>query len=204
MTSKTLQLLLLLLLIAIPGWLTIAMAQTVPMQKKQVVQLSGRVVSADSLIGMEGVAVYVPGTTRGAHTRQNGYFSLPVLAGDSVVIGALGYHKHYVKIPAEFESKTYTVIIELEENARALPTVDVMPWATEYDLRQAILKVKLPEEPGDKRPVVPAPVAYKTIRDIPAMDASANFRYGQQQLRQGRESRYRAPDVVTLFGIPIR
>ena len=147
--------------------------------------------------------MYVPGTTRGTYTRQSGFFSLPVLSGDSVVIGALGYQKQYVKIPAR-TGNAYTVEIVLKEQATTLPTVDVMPWATENDLKQAILRTRLPEEPGQQVLVIPPPVAYKSILQMPAMDASANFRYGQQQLQQGRESRYRAPDVVRIFGVPIR
>ncbi|MHC2990376.1 hypothetical protein OB13_01780 [Pontibacter sp. HJ8] len=79
-----------------------------------------------------------------------------------------------------------------------------MPWATEYDLKQAILKVKLPKEPGQQLPLIPPPIAYRSLKDMPPMDASANFRYGQQQLWQVRESRYSVADIITLFGVPIR
>ena len=160
--------------------------------------------SSDSLLGLEGVAVYVPGTTRGTYTRKSGYFSLPAVVGDSVVFGALGYGKQYLLIPDKLKSGELTIRIALVEQTTALPTVEVIPWATEYDLKQAVLKTRLPEEPGQQLPSIPPPVTYQSITDMPAMDASQNFRYGQQQLRQARESRFRVPDIVTIFGVPIR
>ena len=196
---KTFLLALVLMLLC---WCFTASAQSTPPPHSQVLQLSGQVLSGDSLKGLEGIAVFVPGTTRGTYTRQSGYFSLPVLAGDSVVIAALGHQKQYLKIPGS-TGKSYTVEILLKEQATALPTVDVMPWATENDLKQAILRTRLPEEPGQQVPVIPPPAAYKSILHMPAMDASANFRYGQRLLQQGRESRIRAPDVVRIFGVPI-
>lgn len=179
-------------------------AQAPALPSKRVIQLSGQVVRSDSLSGLEGVAVYVPGTTRGTYTRKSGYFSIPVVVGDSVVFGALGYGKHYLLIPDGLKSGELTIRIALEEHTTALPMVNVMPWATEYDLKQAVLKTRLPEEPGQQLPSIPPPVAYKSILDIPPMSAAQNFRYGQQQLRQARESRFRAPDVVRIFGVPIR
>lgn len=180
-----------------------ATAQTAPSSQRQVLQLSGQVLSGDSLKGLEGVAVFVPGTTRGTYTRKSGFFSLPVLSGDTVVFGALGYEKQYVEIPAKM-GNSYTVEIRLKEQVNTLPTVDVMPWATEYDLKQAVLRTRLPEELKDRRPHIPPPYTYKSILDVPPMTASQNFRYGQKLLQQGRESRYRAPDVVRIIGVPIR
>jgi hypothetical protein len=192
----------LLFLLLLPG--KAVLGQNLPVPHKKVIQFSGQVLASDSPTMLEGVAVYVPGTTRGSHTRKSGYFSMPVVEGDTVVFAAMGYEKLYLTIPIGTKETDFTVTIRLEEKAHTLPTVNVMPWATEYDLKQAILEVKLPEEPGQRRPSIPPPVAYKSILDMPAMSASQNFRYGQQLLQQGRESRYRAPDVVRIIGVPIR
>ncbi|MBX0332334.1 carboxypeptidase-like regulatory domain-containing protein [Pontibacter sp. HSC-14F20] len=170
---------------------------------KQVIQFSGMVYASDSVTALEGVAVYVPGTKRGTYTRKSGYFSMPVVAGDTVVFGALGYEKLYLAVPLETTEGQLTLKIVLERKENKLPTVDVMPWATEYDLRQAVLRTKLPEDPKDQLPVIPPPFVYKSIRDMPAMDAKANFRYGQKILQDQRESRYRVPDILKIFSIPI-
>lgn len=183
--------------------LAVQAQHTLPVDKR-VIQFSGMVYASDSLTALEGVAVYVPGSTRGTHTRKSGYFSMPVLAGDTVVFGALGYEKLYLIVPSETTENYLARKIVLERKENKLPTVDVMPWATEYDLRLAVLRTKLPEEPKDKLPVIPPPVVYKSITKMPAMDAEANFRYGQKILQNQQESRYRVPDILKIFSIPIR
>ena len=40
-----------------------------------------------------------------------GYFSLPVLAGDSIVIRSLGYRNQYVIIPPDYQRQSYSVIV---------------------------------------------------------------------------------------------
>ncbi|MGV3641192.1 MAG: carboxypeptidase-like regulatory domain-containing protein, partial [Adhaeribacter sp.] len=85
------------LLFGISSWL--GAPRAVAQGKPQVIQLSGLVTSGDSLYGVPGVTVYVPKAGRGTITNDYGYFSLPVLAGDSVVIRALGYQHLTVKIP---------------------------------------------------------------------------------------------------------
>ncbi|MDO6391013.1 carboxypeptidase-like regulatory domain-containing protein [Pontibacter sp. BT731] len=179
-------------------------AQNLPAPNKQVIQLSGMVYASDNLTALEGVAIYVPGTTRGTHTRTSGYFSMPVVAGDTVVFGALGYEKLYLAIPAETKENKLTLKIVLERKENELPTVDVMPWATEYDLKQAALRTKLPAELKDQLPVLPPPVVYKSITEMPAMDANANFRYGQSIQQNQREARFKVPDILKIFSIPIR
>src|SRR5215218_9108602 len=84
--------------------------------KPQVIQFSGLVTSGDSLYGVPGVTVYVPKAGRGTVTNDYGYFSMAVLAGDSVVIRAVGYQHLTVKIPKNYNKQSYSVILELKED----------------------------------------------------------------------------------------
>ncbi|WP_299825500.1 carboxypeptidase-like regulatory domain-containing protein [uncultured Pontibacter sp.] len=172
-------------------------------QAQHVVQLSGLITYEDSLAeAAAGIAVFVPHTSRGTHTTQSGFFSLPVLPGDSVVIAALGYEKQYIRIPDGFKSYSYATTIKLKPSSVALPTVDVMPWATERDLRMAVAKVKLPKQ---ATPEVDMEVVHKKIqRTHYPMDAAANQKHGLQQQNRQMQGRYMVPSDVKLFGIPIR
>ena len=60
---------------------------------KKVIQFSGVVVEKDSTVGIPGVHIYVPGKRRGTAANYYGYFSFPVLVGDTVLFSAVGYHK---------------------------------------------------------------------------------------------------------------
>lgn len=166
-------------------------------------QLSGIVqTGGDEKAGLRGAAVYVPHTTRGTHTSEGGYFSMPVLAGDSVVISMLGYGKQYVLIPEDISTHSYATTVTLQEQATELPTVDVMPWATERDLRAAIAKVKLPATHTPKVNVGEVPGEYAT--DGPAMDSEASAAHGLQQQQMQQQKRILVPSDVKLFSIPIR
>ncbi|WP_276497837.1 carboxypeptidase-like regulatory domain-containing protein [Pontibacter litorisediminis] len=175
--------------------------QGLAQQQKQAVQLSGMVVAGDSAVGLAGVAVFVPQTNRGTNTGQGGFFSLPVLPGDSVVVAALGYQKQFLRIPHTFSGNSYSTIIYLLENSTELPTVDVMPWATERELREALSKVKLPQEPEPE--VDLGPLEGKDLTKMRAMDAETNAKYGLMQVGSQQQRRYMVPSDVKLLGIPI-
>lgn len=112
------------------------------------VQFSGIVATGDSLLGVPGAAVFVPKAGRGTATNAYGYFSLPVLAGDSIVIRSLGYRNQYVIVPEDYQRQSYSVIVSLREDATVLPEVRIFPYATEKQFKEAFLALKLPTERG--------------------------------------------------------
>ncbi|CAM3475369.1 carboxypeptidase-like regulatory domain-containing protein [Pontibacter korlensis] len=183
-----------ILIFACPGEVT---AQ----EHNHVVQLSGMVVSGDSAVSMAGVAIFVPNTTRGTHTNTSGFFSIPVLPRDSVVVAALGYQKQHLLIPKNYTGSSYSVVLHLIESPAQLPTVDVMPWATERELQEAMSKVKLPKEP--KPEVDLRPLEDKDLTKMRAMDAEANAQYGLMQVNRQQQRRYMVPSDVKFMSIPI-
>ncbi|HEY4650661.1 MAG TPA: carboxypeptidase-like regulatory domain-containing protein [Pontibacter sp.] len=163
------------------------------------VQLSGVVVSADSTEGLAGIAVYVPGTTRGTLSRQNGFFSLPVLPGDSVVFQALGFEKQYILIPETRIPEKFTTSIRLKQVAKQLGEVQVMPWATQQDFKVAVRDLALPEEPSVRPDLGPLPSQYKSIYDGPKMDALDNVKQGFKHHMQQQQQRYLVPTTIRIF-----
>lgn len=165
--------------------------------QKQVVQLSGLVTKGDSLDGLAAVSVFVPLTTRGTYSNKNGFFSLPVLPGDSIVIAALGYQKQHIIIPESYASQSYSVVIQLQASNTELPTVNVMPWATERELKIAIAKVKLVEE--KKLEIDMGPLQYKSVLHGPPLDAEGNAKHAiGLQLKQ-LQSRYMITNGIRIF-----
>ncbi|MBJ6118698.1 carboxypeptidase-like regulatory domain-containing protein [Pontibacter sp. BT310] len=168
-------------------------------QLKPVVQLSGVVVTADSSAGLAGIAVYVPGTNRGTVSKQDGFFTLPVLAGDSVVFQALGFEKQYLIVPKTNTSEKYTTSIRLKQIARQLPEVQVMPWATQQDFKMAVKNLDLPDEAIVKPELGPLPGKHKSIFGGPQMDALDNIKQGFKHHQQMREQRYLVPSTIRIF-----
>jgi hypothetical protein len=116
--------------------------------KRRVVQFTGIVASGDSLLGVPGATVYVPKAGRGTTTNAYGYFSLPVLAGDSVVVRSLGYRNQTIVVPDDYQRQSFSVIISLKEDPTVLPEVRVFPYATEKEFKRAFLALRMPNERG--------------------------------------------------------
>lgn len=170
-------------------------------QMRRVVQLSGFVATGDSLYGVAGVGVYVPNSTRGTQTNEYGFFSVPVLAGDSVLFSAIGYKKQYLIIPKTYSSQSYSIIMQLQEDPTELPMVDVFPWATERDFREAVANVRLPDEGRAIAMRNLDPERLEELFKTTPMDGASNFRHGMEQQRQLQQNRYMYP-TISPFAIP--
>ena len=113
--------------------------------ESSVIQLSGLVLGEDSTSALAGANIYVPTAGRGTSTNMYGYFSLPVLAGDSVVISSIGYKKQYFLVP-EKQRESMTIVVELLTDTTYLPGVTVFPFPTEEIFKEAVLALQLPDQ----------------------------------------------------------
>lgn len=149
--------------------------------KRQVIQFSGVVVGEDSTSGVPGVHIYVPKAGRGTTSNGYGYFSMPVLANDSVIISAVGYQKQYFIIP-DTERQSVTVAIELLSDTTYLPTVEIFPYPTEEHFKEAVLAMQLPDEENYNRirQNMNEEVLARMFQDLP-MDGSMNYRNTMNQ-----------------------
>jgi hypothetical protein len=118
---------------------SISHAQT----QKRVIQLSGVVLGADSASSLPGVHVYVPKAGRGTTTNSVGFFSMPVLIGDSIVISSVGYQRQHYIVPKS-ASEYQTIIVTMVEDVTYLKEIEIMPFPTEEVFKEAILALNIP------------------------------------------------------------
>ena len=111
--------------------------------EKRIIQFTGIIVGEDSISGVPGVHIFVPKAGRGTTTNPYGYFSMPLLENDSLIISAVGYKRIQYVIP-EVESENYTVIIELQSDTTILPELEIFPYPTEEIFKEAILALQIP------------------------------------------------------------
>lgn len=161
-------------------------------QSRRVIQLSGIVLGTDerdSLIQLPGVHVYVPKAGRGAVTNALGFFSMPVMVGDSVVISSVGYERQWYIVP-NHPSEFLTIIIELVQDVTYLSEVEVMPFPTEEVFKEAILALNLPPEKGpiDKKNMSQQLLALM-VQTTP-MDGPMNQRYYLDQWAAAQGQQY--------------
>jgi len=162
------------------GLFVFAAEDLLAQDQKEIIQFSGVVVDEDSTsTGVFGVHVYVPKAGRGTVTNQYGYFSLPVLEGDSVMISAVGYQKQHFIIPGD-QGDSFTVLVELAVDTTVLSTVEVFPYPTEELFKEAVLALNLPIDDDSQEDNLGQEVLARMAETM-SMDASQNYKYYMNQ-----------------------
>ncbi|WP_155208135.1 carboxypeptidase-like regulatory domain-containing protein, partial [Xanthovirga aplysinae] len=113
--------------------------------KEKILQLSGVIVDSSTNNPISGAHVYIPASGRGTSSDFNGFFTLPVLAEDSIVISSVGFQLESIIVPHS-EGDRLTTLVEMKEDTTWLPPLEVLPFATEKEFKNAILAMKFEEE----------------------------------------------------------
>jgi hypothetical protein len=127
----------------------IGLLLTLPLQKtfaqtsedRKVIQLSGIVLNADSTDAVPGVNIYVPKKGRGTVSGRFGYFSMPVLEGDTVLFSFVGLIKQTFVIPKTTKEDKISLIVTMQMDEIALQEIEVMPYPTEEEFKKAVLAI---------------------------------------------------------------
>lgn len=149
--------------------------------ERQILQLSGLVLGEDSTSGLGGAHIFVPEAGRGTTSNPYGYFSMPVLAGDSVIFSSVGYKRqHY--IVSKNATENLTIVVEMQTDTMYLEPIAIFPFPTEELFKEAILALQLPDEGqyNNMRQNLGAELLARMFDNMP-MDGSMNHRYFMQQ-----------------------
>lgn len=156
--------------------------------KRRIIQLSGVVTDTAGAL-LPGVNIYVPKAGRGTSTLNNGWFSMPVLVGDSVVISSVGFQRAHYIVP-ESAKEFQSVIVELHEDKTYLSDVVVYDIPTEELFKEAVLALNIPvDDTGIDKKQMNAELLALMVRTTP-MDGNANYRYYIDQFSNSAGDKY--------------
>ncbi|MEZ4884946.1 MAG: carboxypeptidase-like regulatory domain-containing protein [Chitinophagales bacterium] len=141
------------------------------------VQLTGVVMSSDSIQPVFYATIRVPGTNRGTISDLNGYFSFVVAAGDEVVFSAVGYQKQKVRIPDGFKHDSYSIIQMMERDTILLNEAVVYPWPKPEEFKEAFLTLEVPDDDYQRAKRNLARETLAEIGEVMAMDGGENYNY---------------------------
>jgi CarboxypepD_reg-like domain len=162
---------------------TVAQAQS----KKRIIQLSGIV--SDSVQVLPGVHIYVPKAGRGTSTNPAGFFSMPVLEGDSVVISSIGYKRQHYIVPNN-ANDFLTILVEMVSDVTYLKEVEIMPFPTEEVFKEAVLALNIPfDDRGYDRRNLNAELLALMLKTTP-MDGAANYKYYMDQWSTSAQDKF--------------
>jgi hypothetical protein len=156
-------------------------------QQKRVIQLSGVVM--DTVEGpLPGVHVYVPKAGRGVTTNSVGFFSMPVLVGDSVVISSVGYQRQHYLVPST-SSEYSTIIVPMVQDVTYLKEIEIVPYPTEEVFKEAVLALNLPENNGIDEKNLNSELLALILKTTP-MDGPQNQRYYLNQWAASQNDKF--------------
>jgi hypothetical protein len=158
--------------------------------QKRVIQLSGVVLTEDGE-GIPGVHIYVPIAGRGTTTNGLGFFSLPVLVGDSIVISSVAHTRQHYIVPQD-APEYQTIIVPMVEDVTYLKDVVIRPFPTEEVFKEAVLALNLPMDGGSyKSEDLSAELLALMVKTTP-MDGPQNQRYYLDQWAANQNYKYQA------------
>jgi hypothetical protein len=127
-------------------FVTSIFAQNVQKSNK-LVQFSGIITDTDS----NSVVPYVTITNvsnKGQKYAANyqGYFSIIVNPGDSLVFSAIGFNNKVLVLPNEISQSSYTEMIKMKPETVYLKAVRIYPWATIEEFNRDFLSMKVADD----------------------------------------------------------
>ena len=161
-----------------------SLAQQTP--QSDVFQLSGLVIGRGSLEPVPYVTLQINHSLRGAVTNEEGFFSIPVTARDTVYFRHLGYGesrlvvKDYIKEYKQDNSVYLYAIQYIKEDTFTLKPVTIFPYKTPEELKTAVLNMD-PEGTPDAiaRENLNPEIIDAIIKTLPK-DAGERLMVGQQ------------------------
>ncbi|MEQ9466144.1 MAG: carboxypeptidase-like regulatory domain-containing protein [Ekhidna sp.] len=166
---------------------------------KKVIQFTGVVFGSDSISVVPGTHVYIPKSGRGTTTNPYGFFSLPVLEGDSVIFSAVGYKRAYFIVPRHDGESSLRVIIALQDDITFLEEVEIRPYPTESMFKEALITMELPDQKqyANIYQWLNAQYMSDAYLNVPA-SPNANHQAYMQLQRQSYINRYSPPQNQLL------
>ncbi len=166
---------------------------------KDVIQFTGVIFDMDSSSVVPGTHVYIPKSGRGTTTNPYGFFSMPVLEGDSVIFSAVGFKRTYYVVPEHKKESSLRIIVTLEEDIAFLEEVEITQYPTESMFKEAIITMELPHqrEYANIYQWLNSEYMREAYFNLPA-SPNANAQYMINLQRQAYTNRYSPPGIPLL------
>jgi hypothetical protein len=143
------------------------------------VELTGVVMSADSLRYLPFVTVKIPSKYTGTTTSDLGVFTLIAAKGDTLEFTSVGYRKKRYVIPANITAGRYSIIQLMSQDTFFLSPTIIRPQLSREEFDKAFKTLDIPD---DKYEIARKNTAYQTMRMMMAMtpnDGRENQHYYQ-------------------------
>ncbi len=113
------------------------------------VEVSGVVMTADSLRQIPGVSVLIKGENRGTAANAEGVFSIVAEKGDTLVFRVIGFKKDEVVIPQDLKGHFLGIALPMQQDTTYLPPMIVHSYPSKEEFEEAFLHWDIPSTQYD-------------------------------------------------------
>ena len=146
-------------------------------QAQKLVQLSGLVLTSDSLMGIPFATVLIKGTGRGTVTDYQGFFSLVAAKGDKIEFSCVGHKSKVIEIPDSLTKEKYSIVQLMTRDTIFLPETQIFPWPSKEQFKQAFLSLNVPDDDYERAKRNLERERLKELGQAMPMDANENVDY---------------------------
>ncbi len=151
------------------------------------VQFSGLTLdgSNEQLEPVPYVNILVKNKSRGTYSDFEGFFSIVVEKGDTVIFSAIGYETVEYVVPTDLDDDRYSIVQLMTQNAIDLPETVVFPWPSREHFKLEFLAMDVTSEMQERAARnLTTETLEKLRQDLPTDGVeNANY-YLRQQARQ--------------------
>jgi hypothetical protein len=160
------------------NWETSQAQETRP---PKAIQLSGLIVTGDSLMAVPFATVFHKRSLRGSVSDFRGFFSFVAREGDTIRFSSIGYKDVYYRIPDTLSANRYSIIQLMTQDTIHLAETIIYPWPTREQFKIAFLNTQIPDDDYDRAIKNLARAEMKERFAQMGMDGSQNFKNYMQQ-----------------------
>jgi hypothetical protein len=139
------RLLFIALLLVSSGLFAQVQQPTLKQQPNPLIQLSGLVVSIDSLRPLPLVSIRIKNSSKGTFTDEGGFFSFVVKKTDTIIFSFIGYKSVEYIVPANLQRTKYSIIQPLAEDTIYLNTAVIRSYPTPDEFDYYFVKATIPD-----------------------------------------------------------
>ena len=130
--------------------LILLVANLLHAQKKEPLQISGIVITADSIPQFIPFAhAVVVGRNQGTTSDKEGFFSIAALPGDTIRFTSIGFKKELLILPDTSKHKEYLAKVVMKRDTTMLEEVTLYPWPTPDRFKEEFLATRIPTTEHD-------------------------------------------------------
>lgn len=133
-----------------------------PQVKGDLIQLSGVVATDDTIQPIPYCNLFITNRGFGTLTDFDGFFSIVVNRGDSILFSHQGFQSDYFVVPDTLEKHHYSMVMLLVSDTVLLPTTEVFPWPSKEQFKEYFLAMEVPMDDLDR---AQRNLAIETIRE---------------------------------------